>query len=272
MVVSNDSVEELRVESSEPHGSDCERTLIEIASLILGITALLSFAIFLICTWVSPRNMVIPFYAGLIAGICSLFGLIIGFAGPFGMKVEKRVPFFGRTTVAGSLSAGVLLLLIFIFMPWLHIARQEHASKAWGGLVYIERLAKATIEYATSHNGYFPDANDWSDSLIQFKRGLSRADFKHPSLKGARYTFAFNKDVAGHRLVDLPKDVVLLFEAEGPWNLHGGQELLLPREDLDVYVCLVSGECYRFNFEASGIEVWDETSSKMKIKSLRWKP
>lgn len=50
--------------------------------------------------------------------------------------------------------------------------------------------------------------------------------FKCPEVKEGRCNFAFNKNIAGMKLDDIPGDVVLLFESEPGWNQVGGPELL----------------------------------------------
>ena len=86
---------------------------------------------------------------------------------------------------------------------------------------------------------------------------LSRENFmhpQHPNLPKDNYTFtypdkfsyafnfkgecqfAFNKNLSGMKLEDIPEDTVLLFEADGDWNLNGTSELLKTRYSKDGFI------------------------------------
>jgi hypothetical protein len=101
-----------------------------------------------------------------------------------------------------------------------------------GGKYQIKILGDALIKYANNHNGHLPDAEQWCDALIKDNNELKQEDFRHPLYKKLSLgtcNFAFHKNVSNMSLADIPPDVILIFEADGSWNLSGGPELLQTR-------------------------------------------
>ena len=92
----------------------------------------------------------------------------------------------------------------------------------------IKGLGAEITEYAAKHNGYLPIADKWCDLLIEHNKNLSRHSFCCPASKGA-CSYAFNKNLSGARLSDVPEQTVLLYESHEGWNLAGGAELLVMR-------------------------------------------
>jgi hypothetical protein len=97
-------------------------------------------------------------------------------------------------------------------------------------LYNLKTLGKALIDYAEDNDGLLPDANRWCDLLTKHNRKIKRDNFIRP--EAAKYDlrgdchFAFNENLSGLPLAEIPDDVVLLFMSEGRWNQHGSEELL----------------------------------------------
>jgi hypothetical protein len=108
---------------------------------------------------------------------------------------------------------------------------------------------------------------DTSDLLMGYDKNLSRDNFKHPKLQGS--SIAFNNNLDGLRLSEIPKDVVLLFEADSGWNLTGGAELLkkshLNRDRVDVLFV-------NKDIRAYWVEYGGTKNLNLTYQPLRWKP
>jgi len=130
----------------------------------------------------------------------------------------------------------------------------------------IWNFGKAIGAYADRHDGMMPDPNNWCDILIDDGM-IDAEEFVCLSLSDAKYgesSYAMNTEAAGKKLSELPKDMVLIFEAkfdparskrdfpitsrpftnrlkkkifdlhkndkvyEHRWNLAGGPELITP--------------------------------------------
>lgn len=134
----------------------------------------------------------------------------------------------------------------------------------------LRLLSKVISEYAVDYNGCLPEADRWCDLLMEYDKNLSRGNFKHPLLKSWDCNFAFNKNLGGLRLADIPNDVVLLFEADGDWNLTGTAELLETRrsEHGHINVLFVDQTILDYWFYEDGVRSKDSYTHK----PLRWKP
>ena len=115
---------------------------------------------------------------------------------------------------------------IFISSP----KHREEMKKTHSTLYNMELLAKELEKYDQSHNGYLPDANQWCDILMKENPELTVENFRHPQvdlikLKGKCH-IAFNKELSGILFSSISPDTILLFEADGDWNLNGTTQLL----------------------------------------------
>lgn len=131
----------------------------------------------------------------------------------------------------------------------------------------LKLLGKEIRGYSEKHNGYLPSADNWCDLLMEHNKYLTKENFRHPGIEGS--VLAFNEALSGMRFADIPKDVVLLFEAKGEWNLKGGKELIKkanPNRDI-VYVLLINGEIKPYWIEEESMKNWVG-----KFTPLRWKP
>ncbi|MBN1186229.1 MAG: hypothetical protein JXB49_28385 [Bacteroidales bacterium] len=102
----------------------------------------------------------------------------------------------------------------------------EKSVKIREGHTHIVQLGEALIQYAKNNNDTLPEANQWCDLLIKNFKNISPETFLGSFESNGICDFAYNKNVAGLPLADTPGNVVLLFEADGGWNLNGGEELL----------------------------------------------
>ena len=88
--------------------------------------------------------------------------------------------------------------------------------------------------------GACPRPREWCDLLRPYLKDATA--FVCPATKNQRCSYAFNANLSGVRLADIPKSrrVVILFESDRGWNAAGGPELLpaQPRHSLERDVAL----------------------------------
>jgi hypothetical protein len=139
---------------------------------------------------------------------------------------------FGKEKVNNRALAIIIVSMVSVFVAQsvlpLDLPRQKRAHDHYVCMQNIKRLGAEIRHYATHHNGYLPIADKWCDSLIEHSESLSRDDFYCPVFKGT-CSYAFNKNLSGARLSDVPEMTILLYETNEGWNLAGGAELLIMR-------------------------------------------
>lgn len=123
--------------------------------------------------------------------------------------------------IASLVLAGTFLL--YLLLPGLHKMRET--SRMDVCKANLQQLGAAIIAYADDHDGYLPIKDKWCDLLMKYDN-ISEETFKCPLRKRQICSYAFNKDLEGLRLRDVPNNALLVFEANGDWNLSGGAELL----------------------------------------------
>ena len=175
-----------------------------------------------------------------------------------------------RKKSKGSLFAiGAILIWIFILIMLLplEVSMARHRQEVIGSK--LKTLYRTITEYSEIHDGYLPDADEWCNLLTKYDRNLPMDTFKYPSGKFGVFIFAFNKNLNGLRLEDIPNNVVLLFEVDhslyskiqnsGACNLAGKAELLkVPCENKQsFFVLFADGTTH---------------NSRNIINELRWKP
>ena len=116
---------------------------------------------------------------------------------------------------------------------------------------------------------------------MEHNKELTEENFKHPqpeefagmlNFKG-ECQFAFNSNLSGMRLEDIPTDVVLLFEADGAWNLTGTSELLATRYREKGYIAILSVDQTTANYwyYMSAARMFTKDGKHMYYVEPRWK-
>jgi hypothetical protein len=172
---------------------------------------------------------------------------------------------------------------------------REQREREWTGLYNLEFLGKEIIRYARDNNGYLPEASRWCDQLMEYNPELSKENFmhpQHPKLPKENYKFtapenfrdifnfkgevqfAFNKNLSGKHLADIPGDVVLIFEADGDWNLSGAEELLKTRYREKGYITIlfVDQTTGDYWFYENAVRKFDPKGTQMYYEKPRWSP
>ena len=209
--------------------------------------------------------MLLFFAVAVMLGVLALFTIHFRDKGLKGSKYA----------VAGIILGSVLGSLLFTTLCMSYQVRKvrdEHL-RAKAGEAHLRQLGRAIIDYTKDHDGSLPPANQWSDLLLEHNKSLSKDTFKNPNRPNGICNFTFNKNLDGLSLSDVPGNTILLFEADGDWNLNGAAELLETKQRKKEIVVLVL-----FADEAIG-EYWFPdvrflryNSDKLSYSPLRWKP
>jgi hypothetical protein len=238
---------------------------------------------------------------GVILAIISIvlycFLVTLGF--DFGILALLPFPFCVVAFLLGLLSTLIILVFrarfkglvyslsaVVFSLPIVYIGTEFFMSpnvraenmKNYTTLYNMGLLGEALKKYAQSHNGILPDANSWCDSLMNQDLRLTAENFRHPQpdllkLKGQCH-IAFNNNLSGKSLDDLPGDVVLLFEADGEWNLNGTGSLLSKPygEAKFLSILWVDGSTVDYWYDQKGIRKFDPSGKHMYHESPRWSP
>ena len=151
------------------------------------------------------------------------------------------------------LKISLILFLLLIIASSLYAFHCYRVINRAGNL---KGLCLAFQCYANDNNDCLPDASQWTDLLIE-------QDILWPEyLEDGQTRYAMNINASGMNLNNLPKDMVLLFEAKGPKNLCGGPELIQSQK----YWWL--GCAVQFGFICDNIKF----VRKEEVENLRWEP
>lgn len=148
----------------------------------------------------------------------------------------------------------------------------EENSKAELAKESMQKIKKAITVYADKNQGRLPDANRWCDSLMEYDKDLTKETFKIIASDQFECGIAFNKNLSGLKLLDIPGNVVLLFEAKGRWNLTGSNDLLsMTNKDRRWIISILFADGslgkYFFNQKVTGCY-----SNDYVYYPLHWKP
>lgn len=220
-----------------------------------------------------------------------------------GILIDISLQLFTAAAILGFLAIVVItvrhkvlkgyvyaFLAILLSSPFLYLdygikcqakVREQH-KKEWSGLYNLELLGKELVKYAEDNGGRLPDANKWCDLLLEHNKNLTKENFKHPQpeifgdifdFKG-EIQFAYNKNLSGMRFRDIPDDVVLLFEADGDWNLNGTGELLQTRysEKGFIYMLFVDLTTANYWYYKEAIRKFGPKGTYMYYVKPRWSP
>ena len=228
-----------------------------------SLTAILICILFVIASlFSSPKSYSFKFRASFCLAVAAI---ILGIAAI--LVIE-----FSHKNLKGRSYAWIALVLAFLYIIMgMNSVARFMSDKVYTTEYNLRLLSTIIGRYAGNNKGYLPTAERWCDELMEYNKSLSRENFSHPRVQDRR--IAFNKNLSGLRLSDVGGDVVLLFEADGGWNLNGGTELLEEMQELnDTYVLFVDGSIYNYRFKDRGVLKWDSNSEETFIEPLRWKP
>lgn len=212
----------------------------------------------------------------LIAIVC-LFGagFLLSIAGIVGIFVTRTCWLGLIPTIIALLICGAIM---YVFAELeAGVRRRAKKMKEVSPYYNLKKLGDALIQYAEDNSGYLPSAENWCDSLLKENPKLTRENFKHPQadylgLRGD-CQFAFNKKLSGMKLSDISDDVVLIFEADGDWNLNGTDELFKKRYDVEGCIALlyINGTKRDYWFYKQAVRTVDKSGKHLYYIKPRWK-
>jgi len=194
-------------------------------------------------------------------GITALFGLILGIIALVKVSNSQGALRGKGLALAGTILSGVLLLLLPVFAAMLlpALAAAHDKARQINCMNNEKQLALAVMLYSGDHNNRFPPANTWCDA-IKSAAGTEKV-FKCPAVNGdSRCDYAFNAKLDGMEANQINPLTVMIFEADGGWDAHGGPELAAPQRH--------HGKSMIVAFADGHVEV----VSASRLSSLRWNP
>ncbi|MBN1974767.1 MAG: hypothetical protein JW787_14095 [Sedimentisphaerales bacterium] len=165
--------------------------------------------------------------------LISLLLLLILFAIPavpkwrFSLKDQIKDGIFANTGIA----AGAML----IFLWWAETCMPQSTALRMGCADNMANIWKTFSKYSRDNQRKYPEPEQWCNAILKYdqvkkndflcteiKYGWKRQVFLWPVPKNHKSYYAMNPNCEPNS----PKDIVLLFETKGGWNLSGGPELL----------------------------------------------
>lgn len=183
----------------------------------------------------------------------------------------------------GKMSLWYLLLEFMIglfvlssFAPaLLYVKDRVHMIQSgYGNLRKISYLIDKNLSHVlgpvipTDKTNFSLHSASWTDELLKLDSTL---EFDHPMVEPTKFDIAFNSNLSGRNLNEVPDDVVLFFESSGGKNLSGGLELLYKRKGTPTFIMLANGDVHQYIFRKEGYYIYDHKEDKRVLKKLRWK-
>jgi prepilin-type processing-associated H-X9-DG protein len=212
--------------------------------------------------------------ASLVSGILGMVtcGLMVLISAPVGLilglvamnKIGKsQGSLRGRgLALAGVITSCVSLLLLpvmaALLLPALVAAKQK--AQTINCVTNVKQLSLALRVYANGNQHHYPAATNWCDA-IQADVGTPKPFHCPADFSNGRSSYAFNAQLAGAEADQVNPETVMIFEADGGWNVSGGPELLpaKPRHGRNtVVVGFADGHV--------------ESVTESRLGQLRWKP
>jgi hypothetical protein len=247
-----------------------------IAIVAIYCALLAIFIIFLSFFFTVFRVRPLSVYTIALSVLFSLAASLLGIVAIVEITIRRKdVKGFGYAVISIILALPIISFMGCSILVSLLRAEREKANM---GTYNLRLLGKEIIEYTKANDGYLPVADKWCDLLVKHNSKLTKDNFRHPKaeeigLKG-ECNFAFNSNLSGMLLADLSGDVVLIFEADGDWNLTGKEELLKTRYCEDGYITLLfaNGKTADYWFYKSAIRKFNPKGTQMYYEEPSWNP
>jgi prepilin-type processing-associated H-X9-DG protein len=183
---------------------------------------------------------------GLITcGITAVVGLILGIIAMVKIKNSRGALGGGGFALAGIIVSAIFVLMIPIFAAMLlpACAGAKRAAQTINCISNVKRLAVAVRMYADNKQNHYPPATNWCDVLLQVDASLTNSFHCPADSSRSRCSYAFNAQLSGADAGKVDPNTVMIFEANGGWNVSGGKELLLanPRHGHVIIVSFADG-------------------------------
>jgi hypothetical protein len=167
--------------------------------------------------------LVLGIFCAIIPSPLALGGAIIGVIVLIISIRRGVVKYYGYVAAIIALLSMMSFLFYAVVIKTNTRNRREYEKNHT--LIYnLKKIGGKLQMYANDNNGYLPSSENWCDILLQYDSNLTQKDFRHPD--NPAFVIAFNKNLGGAQLANIPKDTVLIFETRGSWNLSGDEELI----------------------------------------------
>lgn len=208
-----------------------------------------------------------------LASISALLGMII-ICGRF-------IGYFEASDFWVSLITLLIVLpIVFLYISGIFVARnREEQAEKYTGSYNLNVLGNTLIQYAkNNNNNRLPLSENWCDVLMEYNEELTLDNFKHPQAektgRTGEFHYAFNPELSGSDIRDISGDTILLFEADGSWNLAGKSELIKNHIGIErscISVFHMSKKIQNYWFYKKSIRVIDREYG-MHYEKPKWNP
>ena len=167
-----------------------------------------------------------------------------------------------------------LIVVLFLFKFYINqLSRYYNYQSANNSCFHsINIIGNSLLTYLKKSEFTIPPAVNWSDLLLQNNKNITEDIFWGTG--NAKSAFAFNANIANMKINKLPDNTVVIFEADGDFNLSGGKELLLDKrakdkyflrkKDIFIYIYFVDSTIGRYRIADSAISLYDPDSDKFR--------
>ena len=208
------------------------------------------------------------FILGIIASVCFLLSFVCSLTI---ILSWNSTSLFNRIKVCVSLylciSCFFLLLIFWDFCgPALEINIESIRKTG------LKDIAEITLDYCAKNNGLLPEANNWTDVLLEHGNGVALRKLRRFK-RNNESDYAFNENISGMKIDELPGDIVLFFEAEGDLNLSDSQSLIDSWKDRrsHVNVVLLNKKVQKYWYDENKCNNTKNDEFE-NVSSLKWKP
>jgi hypothetical protein len=211
------------------------------------------------------------YYLNYAALLLIVLGMVFGIISLYRIRsIKKKL----KGKIYAIIGIGFFIFYCFMVVSLIgfNAISERAGERKYAGYKRLIKLHESLLEYSRKHKGYLPNANNWCDLLLNNDNNLSKEDFVNPYIGEFECNFAFNKNLSGLKLSEMPKNIVLLFEADGDWNLNGGPELLKERKGFYTYILFPDFTFRIYDFRYKGHYAYDPNLRSWTIKQLRWEP
>lgn len=208
---------------------------LSILSLISGILSIVGLFLIAVVGPVSARfygrtnfGWANPFNICFAALSISVLSIIIGSIGL--KKIEKSNGLIsGKKIVRHGRFISVLVLILACLGLCIMLTEIDMGGPTNVDMcrVNLRQIGNSMYIYASDYDNQYPTAERWCDLLVKYSEASPKS-FICPSsgAKEGESNYAFNKNLIGKKCIEVPPDVVVLFETKGGWNQFGGPELM----------------------------------------------
>ena len=196
-------------------------------------------------------------------GITALIGLVLGIIALVRISGSRGALGGKGLALAGTIVSGLFLLMLPILAALLlpALAQAKARAQSINCMNNMKQLALGSMMYANANKDKLPSAASWCDDIARY--APNPRVFQCPSGDPRqRCHYAFNARLSGIDLNHIanPARTVLIFEADGGWNLSGGSELMVgrPRHRNAIGLAFADGHC--------------EITTASRLQNIRWDP